>query len=262
MLTCSAVAGEFVLTGLSNLDGNFRNHELGVCLPHFRLNLTSACKLTITPLNSKGASVSLLQVGEVNGRPNIPRASDAPADVMAAVELQMGYYYLNPVQCPTTYASTIKGEKLLATGNERRKSPRMIAAQTPVALQLGVDSGRSSKQQPQSARSLHAAAASMAWSRKELLIKQGQWKALSKVAGQSKSGPRPGTAVALAKTVRHLHSMLGKAEAAAQKRHLKPPGAVMLEQAMHQNHCVWLAVCLSCRTESSSSSSKACYASI
>jgi hypothetical protein len=111
-----AVAAEFVLTGLSNLDGNFRNHELGVCLPHFRMNLTSACKLRITPMHSKGARISLLQVGEVNGRPNIPRASDPPADVMTAVELQMGYYYLNPITCPASYSSTIKGQKLLATG--------------------------------------------------------------------------------------------------------------------------------------------------
>lgn len=113
-----AVSAEFVLTGLSQPDGNSKNHEVGVCLPHFTLDLTAACKLTIKPMNAGNAWVSLLQVGEpVPGQPIIPRATDTLVAINDAVTNKMGYYYLNPVRCPQLYSSTVKGQKLLASGD-------------------------------------------------------------------------------------------------------------------------------------------------
>lgn len=59
----AAVMGEFVLTGLSRPDGNQFNHEIGICLPQFTINVTSNCMFTIRPKYSLSAYVSLLQAG-------------------------------------------------------------------------------------------------------------------------------------------------------------------------------------------------------
>lgn len=113
----AAVSAEFVLTGLSQADGNSKNHEVGVCLPHFSLDLTASCKLTLKPLNANNAYVSLLQVGEPTaGQPVIPRATDTIAAINDAVTNKLGYYYLSPMRCPQVYTKTVKGQKLLASG--------------------------------------------------------------------------------------------------------------------------------------------------
>lgn len=113
---CQAVSAEFVLTGLSAADGNSRNHEVGVCLPHFTLELTEGCKLTIKPLYANNAYISMLQVGENQpGDPIVPRASDGVALVNEAVTNRMGYYYLKPQRCPQVYQMMVKGQKLLAS---------------------------------------------------------------------------------------------------------------------------------------------------
>lgn len=111
-----AVNAEFALTGLGNIDGNSRNHELGVCLPHFQVQLDTACNLRLRPMYMQGASVSLLSVGAPGGRPNIPRATDSPSAIRTAVETSMGYYYLNPTTCPASYTSKVAGARLLASG--------------------------------------------------------------------------------------------------------------------------------------------------
>lgn len=113
----SAVNAEFVLTGLSNSDGNSRNHEIGICLPQFTVEVTEGCKLTVRPKYAANAFVSLLQVGEPSpGQPNIPRATDSIQSINDAVTNKLGYYYLDPVRCPAVYTSQIKGQRLLAQG--------------------------------------------------------------------------------------------------------------------------------------------------
>jgi len=108
-----------VLTALSNVDGNRKNHEVGVCLPHFNLELTAACKLTIKPQHASNAYISLLQVAEpAAGQSIIPRATDDIAAVHDAVTNKMGYYYLQPILCPQVYTSSVKGAKLMATGEQ------------------------------------------------------------------------------------------------------------------------------------------------
>lgn len=114
---CPAVSAEFVLTGLSNADGNSKNHEIGICLPHFTLELTASCKLTLKPLHAGNAYVSLMQVGETDpGQPIIPRATDNILAVNEYVTNKMGYYYLKTTRCPQIYQTTVKGSKLLASG--------------------------------------------------------------------------------------------------------------------------------------------------
>jgi hypothetical protein len=111
------VVGEFVLTGLSNRDGNRANHEVGICLPQFTLNVTSNCLLTIRPKYAVGAHVSLLVTGrDAAGTTNVPLASDSAAAVADAVNNKLGYYYLDPVKCPQSYAMKIKGASLLSSG--------------------------------------------------------------------------------------------------------------------------------------------------
>lgn len=113
----AAVSGEFVLTGLSNADGNSRNHEIGVCLPHFTLELTASCKLTIKPMHAGNAHISLIQVGEAEpGQHIIPRATDSVLAVNEYVTNKMGYYYLKTTRCPQIYQGQVKGAKLLASG--------------------------------------------------------------------------------------------------------------------------------------------------
>jgi hypothetical protein len=117
---CAAVSAEFVLTGLSNADGNSRNHEIGVCLPHFTLELTASCKLTIKPMHAGNAHISLMQVGETEpGQPIIPRASDSILSVNEYVTNKLGYYYLKTTRCPQIYQGQVKGAKLLASGGHR-----------------------------------------------------------------------------------------------------------------------------------------------
>jgi hypothetical protein len=114
---CNAVSAEFVLTGLSNADGNSKNHEIGICLPHFTLELTTSCKLTIRPMHAGNAYVSLMQVGETDpGQAIIPRATDSILAVNEYVTNKMGYYYLKTTRCPQIYQATVKGAKLLASG--------------------------------------------------------------------------------------------------------------------------------------------------
>jgi hypothetical protein len=116
-LCLHTVNAEFVLTGLSNTDGNARNHEIGVCMPQFTLELTSTCKLTLRPKYSSNAFISLLQVGEPEpGRPIVPRATDSVTAINDAVTNKLGYYYLEPQRCPASYTATAKGGKLLASG--------------------------------------------------------------------------------------------------------------------------------------------------
>lgn len=106
-----------MLTGLSNADGNSKNHEIGVCLPHFTLEVTAACKLTIKPMYANNAYISLTQVGETEpGQPIIPRATDSILAVNEYVTNKMGYYYLKTTKCPPLYQAQIKGSKLLAAG--------------------------------------------------------------------------------------------------------------------------------------------------
>lgn len=113
---CLPVSAEFVLTGLSNADGNSRNHEIGVCLPQFTLDLTPACRLTIKPKFANNAFISLIQVGEPEpGKPVIPRATDSIAAINDAVTNKLGYYYLDPVRCPSQYTGYVKGNRLLAS---------------------------------------------------------------------------------------------------------------------------------------------------
>lgn len=108
---------EFALTGLSNADGNSKNHEIGVCLPHFTLELTASCKLTIKPKYAGNAHISLMQVGETDpGQPIIPRATDSVMSINEYVTNKMGYYYLKTTQCPQVYQTHVKGAKLLASG--------------------------------------------------------------------------------------------------------------------------------------------------
>jgi hypothetical protein len=115
-----AVSADFVLTGLSNPDGNSRNHEIGVCLPQFTLDLTPACRLTIKPKFANNAFISLIQVGEPEpGKPVIPRATDSIAAINDAVTNKLGYYYLDPVRCPSQYTGYVKGNRLLASGGLR-----------------------------------------------------------------------------------------------------------------------------------------------
>ena len=74
-----AVAAEFVLTALGNPDGNRANHEIGICLPQFSLNLTSSCMLTLRPKYAVGAYISMLIAGRdaATGANNVlPLAND------------------------------------------------------------------------------------------------------------------------------------------------------------------------------------------
>ncbi len=109
--TKSAVSGEFVLTGLSNPDGHIRNHELGICMPQFELNLTADCKLTLVPKHVGNAFISLLRASS-----NLPRATDSASTIANAVHHTMGYYYLQPQRCPARYSSSIRGQALVAEG--------------------------------------------------------------------------------------------------------------------------------------------------
>lgn len=107
-----------MLTGLSNSDGNSRNHEIGICLPQFTLDLTPACRLTIKPKFANNAFISLTQVGEPEpGKPVIPRATDSIATINDAVTNKLGYYYLDPVRCPSQFTGYVKGNRLLASGD-------------------------------------------------------------------------------------------------------------------------------------------------
>jgi hypothetical protein len=111
------VQAEFVLTGLSNKDGNRANHEIGICLPQFTLNVTSNCLLTIKPKYAVGAYVSLLVTGkDASGASNVPVASDGAAAIADAVNNRVGYYYLDPLKCPQQYSMRIKGAALLSSG--------------------------------------------------------------------------------------------------------------------------------------------------
>lgn len=106
-----------MLTGLSSPDGNSRNHEVGVCLPQFTVEVTEGCKLTVRPKYAPNAFVSMLQVGEPEaGKPNIPRATDSIQSINDAVTNKLGYYYLDPMRCPAVYQTQIKGQRLLAQG--------------------------------------------------------------------------------------------------------------------------------------------------
>lgn len=112
-----AVVGEFVLTGLSRPDGNRVNHEVGICLPQFTINVTSKCTLTLKPKYSTSAFISLLVTGkDSEGRSNVPLATAGAKAISGAVNDQVGYYYLDPKRCPQTYTSKIKGAKLLGSG--------------------------------------------------------------------------------------------------------------------------------------------------
>lgn len=106
-----------MLTGLGNADGNRANHEIGICLPQFTLNLTSTCLLTVKPKYAGSAYMSLLIAGrDSNGRPNVPLASDTAMAISDAVNNKLGYYYLDPVKCPQSYTMRIKGAQLLSHG--------------------------------------------------------------------------------------------------------------------------------------------------
>lgn len=98
-------------------------------MPHFTLELTSACRLTIKPQHANNAYVSLLQVGEADpGQPIIPRATDSVVAINEAVTNKMGYYYLKATRCPQVYQGTIKGAKLLAAGAAARTRARACVA--------------------------------------------------------------------------------------------------------------------------------------
>lgn len=112
-----AVTAEFVLTGLSNANGNAVNHELGVCLPAFTMSVTRDCTLTLTPKGMGNAAISLLKIGAAAGQSApLPRATSGASSIRSAVEQQAGYYYLQPKPCPTSYRGTIKGAALNAGG--------------------------------------------------------------------------------------------------------------------------------------------------
>lgn len=88
-----------------------------MCLPHFTLEVTAACKLTIKPMYAGNAYISMMQVGEVDpGQPIIPRATDSILAVNEYVTNKLGYYYLKSHRCPQIYQTSIKGSKLLASG--------------------------------------------------------------------------------------------------------------------------------------------------
>ncbi len=111
------MVGEFVLTGLSNPDGNRANHEVGICLPQFTLNVTAGCAVSVRPRYAAASYFSLLQAGrDAHGAPLVPLAADRPQAIAAAVNGAVGYYYLEPRRCPQVYSMRIKGEKLLASG--------------------------------------------------------------------------------------------------------------------------------------------------
>jgi hypothetical protein len=108
-----------VLTGLSRADGNRANHEIGICLPQFTVNVSTSCMLSIKPKYSTSSYISLLVTGYgKDGGPNMPMASDPAGHVAEAVNKQAGYYYLDPKRCPQSYSMKIKGSKLLAAGAE------------------------------------------------------------------------------------------------------------------------------------------------
>lgn len=112
-----AVVAEFVLTGLTNADGNAANHEIGICLPQFTINVTSNCNFVIKPKYSATSYISLLVAGkDSNGKNNVPLASDSAAVIADQVNNRIGYYYLNPIRCPQAYTMKIKGAKLLSAG--------------------------------------------------------------------------------------------------------------------------------------------------
>lgn len=132
-----------MLTGLSNADGNSKNHEIGICLPHFTLELTTSCKLTIRPMYAGNAYVSMMQVGETDpGQPIIPRATDSILAVNEYVTNKMGYYYLKTTRCPQIYHANVKGSKLLASGGTGQAAE--AAAQQRGGIWLAVSSSTSS----------------------------------------------------------------------------------------------------------------------
>ncbi len=106
-----------MLTGLSNKDGNRANHEVGICLPQFTINVTSSCVFSIRPKYAVGSYISLLVTGkDAKGASNVAVASDSATAVGDAVNNKMGYYYLDPVKCPQSYSMKIKGAALLSAG--------------------------------------------------------------------------------------------------------------------------------------------------
>lgn len=106
-----------MLTSLSNPDGDRVNHELGICLPQFVLDLAANCTLTITPKYVGNAFISLLNVGAAAGEaPPLPLANAAPSEITDAVQNTMGYYYLAPTRCPVAYKGQIKGAALISSG--------------------------------------------------------------------------------------------------------------------------------------------------
>lgn len=112
---CIPVSGEFVLTGLTNPDGNRVNHELGICLPQFSFEVQSDCSLSLVATPGQGnAALSLFTTGvDANGQPSAPRATDPPAAVAEFVNWRFGHYYLRPKQCPKSYSYSIRGAHLL-----------------------------------------------------------------------------------------------------------------------------------------------------
>ena len=115
------MTAEFVLTGLSRADGNRANHEIGICLPQFQVNVSTSCMLTVKPKYSTSSYISLLVTGrDKDGRHNVPLASDPASVVSDAVNNDVGYYYLDPRRCPQSYSMKIKGSKLLAAGGRGR----------------------------------------------------------------------------------------------------------------------------------------------
>lgn len=124
-----------MLTGLSNPDGNRANHEAGICLPHFMLNFTSSCILTLRPKYASAAYISLLQTGhEADGSRILPLASDPALKVNEYVNHHVGYYYLEPRRCPQVYSARLKGAKLLAAGECCKRVPHLTTEHLPDAV--------------------------------------------------------------------------------------------------------------------------------
>jgi hypothetical protein len=114
------------------------NHEIGICLPHFVVNVTSTCLLTIRSKYASTAHISLLSAGrDADGSPVIPLATHRASKVAEAVNHHIGYYYLEPKRCPQTYAMRIKGAKLLASGAVWRHGRSRGVAGACIVLQHG-----------------------------------------------------------------------------------------------------------------------------
>eukprot|EP00877_Chromochloris_zofingiensis_P000687 jgi/Chrzof1/10619/Cz05g05130.t1 len=113
--SCFPVTAEFVLTGMSNPNGNAVNHEIGVCLPQFQVNLTASCLLTMTAKYVGNAAISLFSAGANSGLAAIPRASDPTDSITEYINNRIGYYYLAPTRCPVQYQTPVKGQTLLGS---------------------------------------------------------------------------------------------------------------------------------------------------